>query len=73
MAQAKSIIPLKNPLKVKTQKGSRLVLEPATEEYEVVLKVMNPSLNQMATVTLNREDIREIEHLLQVAMCESCF
>lgn len=58
-------IPLTAALKMKTTAGSTVVLSPTTDPSEVMLKVVNTSLNQLAKVMLQKEDLKALNQLIE--------
>ncbi len=58
------VIPLTTILKMRTTTGSTVVLSPTNDPGEVVLKVMNTSLNQLTKVTLQKEDLKVLNQLI---------
>ena len=62
---SQDVIPLTTTLKMKTTTGSTVVLSPTTDPSEVMLKVMNTSLNQLTKVALQKEDLKALNQLIE--------
>ena len=62
------VIPLTTTLKMKTTAGSTVVLSPTTDPSEVMLKVMNTSLNQLTKVALQKEDLKALNQLIDCVL-----
>lgn len=65
---SQDVIPLTTTLKMKTTAGSTVVLSPTTDPSEVMLKVMNISLNQLTKVALRKEDLKALNQLIDCVL-----